>query len=102
MLSANAAKTNNYPCANSNFDSYLAVYTGKVTQNKSQIIYNLKLEVLEENGGENSCSNISISPKTREMFCPSNPVNTKWCFWVTPLTLETVWLKIYPNAFLLL
>lgn len=38
VLLANAAQTNNYPCANSNFDSYLAVYTGKVTQNKSQII----------------------------------------------------------------
>lgn len=102
MLSANTAKTKSYPCANSNFDSYLAVYTEKVTPNKSQIIWNLKLKVLEENGGENSCSNISISPKTREMFCPSNPESTKWCFWVAPLTLEIMWLKIYANTFLLL
>lgn len=96
MLLANAAKTNTYPCENSNFNSYLAVCTGKVTQNKSQLIWNLKLKVLEENGRENSCSNISTSLKTREMFCPSNPVSTRWCFWVAPLTTET----IYPNAFL--
>lgn len=38
VLLANAAKTNTYPCANSNFNRYLAVCTGKVTQNKSQII----------------------------------------------------------------
>ena len=38
VLSVNAAKINSYPCVNSNFDSYLVVYTGKVTPNMSQII----------------------------------------------------------------